>query len=87
MAPEHLQQKGIADKPLGQRVFNGEEIAVPAAVLKDAEQAVVRLAGGDHLVGLGHAQAHGLVGDDVFARRQRLDRVRGVEVVGRGEDD
>ena len=62
-------KKGIAEQPLGQRIFNGEEIAVPAAVLKNAEQAVVRLAGGDHLVGLSDAQAHGLVGDDVFASR------------------
>ena len=68
LTPEHLQQEGIAEQPLGQRIFNGEEIPVPAAVLKHAEQAVVRLAGGDHLVGLGHAQAHGFVGDDVFAR-------------------
>ena len=43
------------------------------------------LAGGDHAVGLGHAQAHGLLQHDVLACSGAVQHQRAVSVVGRAD--
>ena len=43
------------------------------------------LAGGDHAVGLGHAQAHGLLQHDVLAGSGAVQHQRAVGVVGRAD--
>ena len=53
----------------------------------DRQLHVVRAAGADHRIALGHAHGHRLLADDVLARAGDRDHVRRMEGVGGGDID
>jgi len=67
--------------------FGGEDVALPAAILKDREEPVVLARDADELPRLGEVKGEGLIYDDVFACAQRGSGEREVAVVRAGDDD
>jgi hypothetical protein len=67
--------------------FGGEDVAVPAAVLEDGENAVVLAGECDQLPCLGEIEGERLVDDDVLASFDGGFSKREVAVVGTGDDD
>ena len=82
-----LEQDWPADGPLANQALDGQEVAVPAAVLEDAQQAAAPLGGRDDPARFRRAQGEWLVEHDIAARLEAVDRQRFVRRRRRADDD
>jgi hypothetical protein len=85
--PIHLAQHDLAEPAGLDERAHGAEIAVPAAVVEDAQHPRARRRQRDQRVGLRHARRERLVDHDMLARLQRRLRQREMGGVGCGKDD
>ena len=85
-ADRALDKQRPANRSSGKQLLDGQEIPVPAPVVKDRKHASGAVAGGDHPFGIRHGECHDLVDHAVFAGLESSDRQIGVAVVGSGDD-
>src|SRR6516225_3312616 len=82
-----LEVHDLAENSGGEDGLRGENIALPAAVLKDGEEALVFAGDADKLTSLGEIEGEGFVDDDVLSCAERSGGEREVAVVGSSNDD
>lgn len=82
-----LEMDDFAQTPFGDQPPQGEEIGVPAAVLKGRQHLAARARGLRHGAGIGRAGGKGLVDHHMLARMERGDGVFGMKLVRAGDDD
>lgn len=85
--PAQLGEHDLAERAAVQQLADGAEIAVPAAIVKGADQQAPRPGQRDQRLAIGKAGGKGLVDHDMLACLQRPARKRGMGVVGRSDDD
>ena len=61
-----LQVLDLAERALRNNLFNAEEIAVPAAVMKNREQELFFIRQRDQVAGFLHVEGKRLIHDDMF---------------------
>lgn len=79
------EEKRLAEPPGIEPAAHGQVVAIPAAVLEDAQEGAVAITRGEHLIRLGGGQAHHLVDNDVLPRIQRPAGEVAVGVMRRGD--
>ena len=81
VVPGGFEGDQLADRSLGEGFPDGEEVPVPAPVLKAGQEPAAAPGRRHHAPRLFRIEGHRLVGDDVLAGGQRGERLRGVQVV------